>query len=341
MDKAVRLKPTLPEDLLYRVFTVRCLAVCKAWQQCLDPRALPVELCEVLQELSFSGSASVLGNLVRIVPCCVGQLRHLELAITKGNASFDARALGSLSALEQLELSRWHTVKFERGRALMPRLTKLKIGQAGGSVELDAVFPNLQRMTLVDSGDVWMNGDRLHLPRLSVLVLNHVPGTAQIDFARIPALEHLAVIAVGDLAETGISSLSRLVALSIGYNSGASLTVINRILSAAATSLRKLLEYSYFPPAKPSLGALTQLTTIQSVRLSIILQLAPLTQLQNLQFRGLAATDLAAEHLDVLAQLPALCRLNFTKSVPEGVARKGRLAVLKAILPGGCIIEQP
>ena len=30
-----------------RALQVRCLAVCKAWQRCLDLRALPVELCKV------------------------------------------------------------------------------------------------------------------------------------------------------------------------------------------------------------------------------------------------------------------------------------------------------
>ncbi|GAB4815287.1 hypothetical protein N2152v2_002333 [Parachlorella kessleri] len=313
-------------------------------------------LAAALHELSLSGQTSALASLLETLRYCLPRLKRLRLDAApsdvfpfvplvgppgfNGPPAFTAGVVNGMYGLQELELPRWPGASLVGAEHVLLGLTSLTVGPEVANVEISAPLTSLQRLCVSGCHSLRIVGERLSLTNLSELRLSNVHD-AYLDFRGMSALQHLAVWGSIRLQETALTSLSCLSSLSVAYDNEPARAVASNLLSAAPTTLRTLHDLGSGSLAPPSLGGMTRLIRIISKRASIIPHLAPLPQLQELGFHDLSATDLAAEHCDVLAELSSLTKLILNKPLPEGDARRRRLKVLKGILPKGCIIRQP
>ncbi|GAB4822640.1 hypothetical protein N2152v2_009686 [Parachlorella kessleri] len=238
---------------------------------------------------------------------------------------FDFLALAPLTALEELAVSGWEKICWEGG-PLLPRITQLRLGLTD-SVALNTVLPSLQHLRVCMVSTVMLGGQYFQAPQLSSLSLYDVNRELAVRWSQLGSLREVearSMNAVVALGAAKLSALTNVTALRLHWSERqGAWDSAYVLLQAASRSLRSLSLDAWpvhlLPP--PALTGLTQLTSLQCGSLAIIPQLAPLKQLQELQFTSHSVASLSVDELALLSELASLRRLRFSQRMAEGGGR--------------------
>ncbi|GAB4822630.1 hypothetical protein N2152v2_009676 [Parachlorella kessleri] len=327
--------PHLPQEVVQRIFSLRLFAGDGDLVLSLKDRAL--------EDLFLYGESLVLLDSLATLYLFPG-LTRLCLKCAERDGVLDLAILEPLTALRQLECSRWQHVNLWGTTQLLRQLTSLELSSCG-SAAVDAELPSLRELLMHTADAVWLTGEHLRLPQLTQLGLEHI-GVVAVQWAAVPQLEALSTVDCPILNTDTLAPLGHLTSLCVGpdWQTDSSFKTANEVLQAAPPSVQRLRIKSFserwLPPKL--LQRLSQLTSLTCDRLAIIPQLGALPRLQHLEIESHSVAALTLEHAEWLSGMTSLRRLcSIGHLEMKGGAGLRRVQALRKLLPVDCTLEQP
>ena len=226
------------------------------------------------------------------------------------------------------------------GDGLLPRLTRLAVVNASRLL-VDAALPALRELATHQCDNIRLGGERLQLPQCTMLHIGDrgAGSTAEVEFARLPALVRLSVDSVQQFTGTAYAAAAWLEQLDLGAGPPGC-PAAPQLLREAPPSLCRLRILATSEVSRDAFLDSLQLTRMpQLTRLicnfgrgvpcaTVIPRLASLHQLRELQLLHTSAADLSSSsQLEVLADLGSLCKLALGERFAEGEPRRLRMQV--------------
>ena len=219
--------------------------------------------------------------------------------------------LAMLPAVEKLELMGLDVAQVSAAAApaaLLSRLTRLKLYSCC-HVEVTSSLPRLRELWLGAVAD--LSSEQLQLPQLTWLYL--AGRAAKVRFSSMPQLAQLETLNLQKLATSDFTTLSHLSSLGLALFSASprATQLANWLLQEAPSSVSSLCFYYYGLGNPLSFSHMTQLTAFSTDAPRLVKELAPLSQLQQLNILRNSAANLKLEDIAALAKVTSLTKLSF------------------------------